>query len=222
MKQLILFFSIAALISACTTFDPYTGEKKTTNTAKGAGLGAGLGAVVAYLENRNEKDSKKRNQRILQAAAGGAAIGGGIGFYMDTQEAKLRKQLRATGVSIERDGDKINLIMPGNITFSTDSSNINTSFTPVLDSVALVLKEYDKTIVVVAGHTDSSGQASYNQSLSERRAYSVSDYLLSRGILDERFETIGFGETQPIVSNASPAGREQNRRVEITLVPITG
>ena len=113
----------------------------------------------------------------MAAAAGGAAIGGGIGYYMDAQEAKLRKKLRDSGVSIQRDGDKINLIMPGNITFSTNSSNINTNFTGVLNSLTLVFEEYNKTLIVVSGHTDSRGSVQYNQKLSEDRASSVANYL---------------------------------------------
>jgi outer membrane protein OmpA-like peptidoglycan-associated protein len=189
-------FSLAILVSlsACTTFDPYTGEQKTTKTAIGASIGAGVGA----------------------------AIGGGIGYYMDAQEAKLRQQLRGSGVSVERVGDNINLIMPGNITFASNSADINASFYSVLDSVALVLEEYDKTLVVVAGHTDSDGGAAFNEDLSERRAQSVSGYLVSQSILPIRLETVGFGERQPIAGNDSAAGKQLNRRVEITLLPIAG
>jgi len=221
--SLVSLFSLVVLFSltSCTTFDPYTGEEKTTNTAIGASIGAGVGAVVAYLDNKDE-DSRKRNKRILADAGGGAAIGGGIGYYMDAQEAKLRQQLRGSGVSVERVGDNINLIMPGNITFATNSADINASFYSVLDSVALVLKEYDKTLVVVAGHTDSDGAAAFNEELSERRAQSVSGYLVSQSILPVRLETVGFGERQPIADNHSAAGKQLNRRVEITLLPITG
>jgi len=208
-------------LSACTTFDPYTGEQEVSNTAKGAGIGAGVAAVVAYLANKNEDDIGKRNRRILKAATGGAAIGGGIGYYMDTQEAKLRKQLRGSGVSIERDGNNINLIMPGNITFSSGNADINQSFFSVLNSVTLVLKEFDKTLIVIAGHTDSTGSDVLNQRLSERRAQSVSSYLNTAGVITGRIEVIGFGEAQPIASNDTPAGKELNRRVEITLLPIT-
>ncbi len=208
-----------AMLAGCTTYDPYTGEQKTSSTAIGAGVGASVAAVVAYLDNRDEK-SIKRNQRILAAATGGAAIGGGIGYYMDAQQAKLRKQLRGTGVSVERVGNNINLIMPGNITFLTDRSDIATDFYPVLDSVSLVLKEYDRTLVVVAGHTDSDGSESYNQKLSELRAHSVSKHLANKGINAVRLETVGFGETQPIASNATAQGKQANRRVEITLLPV--
>ncbi len=102
MKKLLLIVVIASLttLSGCETFDPYTGEEKTSNTAKGAGIGAGVGAVLAYIANRDES-SKKRKKRMLQAAGIGAIAGGGVGYYMDTQEAKLRKTLRATGVSVE-------------------------------------------------------------------------------------------------------------------------
>lgn len=219
LKPLALIAASILTLSACTTFDPYTGEEKVSSTAKGAGIGASLAAVVAYIDNK-DKDSTTRNQRILKAAAGGAAIGGGIGYYMDHQEAKLRQQLRGSGVSVEREGDNINLIMPGNITFETNSSGINGNFFNVLDSVALVLKEYDKTIVAVAGHTDNVGSNSSNQSLSERRASSVATYLKSKKVLPARFEVIGFGENQPIASNSSATGRDSNRRVEITLLPI--
>jgi outer membrane protein OmpA-like peptidoglycan-associated protein len=219
MKKIITTASAILLLQACTTFDPYTGESKTSKTAIGATAGASLAAVIAFIDNK-DKDSRTRNKRILAAASGGAAIGGGIGYYMDTQEAKLRKQLRDSGVSIVRDGDKINLIMPGNITFASNSSNINSNFTSVLDSVSLVLEEYNQTIIVVSGHTDSSGSAQHNQKLSEDRAGSVANYLRGQKILSDRLETVGFGETQPAVTNKTAAGRELNRRVEITLLPI--
>ena len=221
MKNFTLPLIACLTLSACSTFDPYTGEEKTTNTAKGAGIGAGVAAVVAYIANKNEDDVGKRNRRILKAATGGALVGGGIGYYMDTQEAELRKQLRGSGVSVERDGDNINLIMPGNITFASSKATIDGSFYSVLDSVVLVLKEFDKTLIVVAGHTDSSGSTALNQTLSVQRAQSVSNYLSSAGVLQDRIESIGFGETQPIASNDNAAGKELNRRVEITLLPIT-
>ena len=220
MKKIIGPILIASLLGACTTYDPYTGEAKNTNAAKGAGIGAGVAAVVALISSRGEDDARKRNQRILRAAAGGAAIGGGVGYYMDTQEAKLRKQLRNSGISVVRDGDNINLIMPGNITFATESSFIDGGFIPVLDSVALVLEEFDQTLVVVGGHTDSSGAAAFNQNLSEQRAASVARQLAAKGIINDRLETVGFGETAPIADNDTATGRELNRRVEITLLPI--
>ena len=219
MKKLIVMVSGLTLLSACTTFDPYTGEQETSKTAIGASIGAGIGAVAAYIKNKDE-DSRRRNQRILGAAVGGAAIGGGIGYYMDMQEAKLRKQLRGTGVSVQREGNNINLIMPGNITFDTGVESIKAEFYPVLNSVALVLQEYNKTIVAVSGHTDSVGSEQSNQVLSEQRAASVANYLRGQQILSERLEIIGFGESQPIASNSTAEGRQLNRRAEITILPV--
>jgi outer membrane protein OmpA-like peptidoglycan-associated protein len=220
MKNITIPLMTCLALTACTTFDPYTGAQEVSNTAKGAGIGVGVATIAAYLANKNEDDISKRNQRILRAAAGGAAIGGGIGYYMDTQEAKLRKQLRGSGVSVEREGDNINLIMPGNITFASGNADIEPSFLSVLDSVVLVLKEFDKTLIVVAGHTDSSGSDALNQRLSERRAQSVSINLKAAGVITDRIDVVGFGETQPVASNTTQAGKELNRRVEITLLPI--
>jgi outer membrane protein OmpA-like peptidoglycan-associated protein len=207
------------LVTSCATYDPYTGEQEVSNAGKGAGIGAGVAAVIAYIANK-DKDPGKRNERILKAAAGGAAVGGGIGYYMDVQEAKLRKQLRGSGVSVVRDGDNINLVMPGNITFATGNADIAPNFLSVLNSVTLVLKEFDKTLVVVSGHTDSTGSNALNQKLSEKRAQSVANNLSKNGVLSDRLEVIGFGETQPIASNNTEKGKMQNRRVEISLLPV--
>ena len=221
MKKLCLLLSLVTAIglSGCTTFDAYTGEEKVSNTAKGAGIGAGIGAVLAYVANKDES-SKERQKRMLQAAGVGAIAGGGVGYYMDSQEAELRKTLRSTGVSVEREGDNINLIMPGNITFVSAGHDVNGDFYEVLDSVILVLQEFDKTVIVVAGHTDSVGAIEYNQALSERRANSVAQYLRSKNIVPVRIETIGFGETTPLADNGSAEGRSLNRRVELSLLPI--
>jgi outer membrane protein OmpA-like peptidoglycan-associated protein len=140
---------------------------------------------------------------------------------MDQQEAKLRRQLEGTGVSVTRHGDNITLNMPGNITFATDQADLRPEFPPVLDSVASVLEEFDQTIVEVAGHTDSTGATDYNQRLSERRANTVAQYLRARSVMDSRIVTRGYGEAYPIASNDTASGRAQNRRVELTLVPLT-
>jgi outer membrane protein OmpA-like peptidoglycan-associated protein len=221
MKTLNTTLSLACflLVTSCATYDPYTGEQEVSNAGKGAGIGAGVAAVIAYIANK-DKDPGKRNERILKAAAGGAAVGGGIGYYMDVQEAKLRKQLRGSGVSVVRDGDNINLVMPGNITFATGNADIAPNFLSVLNSVTLVLKEFDKTLVVVSGHTDSTGSNALNQKLSEKRAQSVANNLSKNGVLSDRLEVLGFGETQPIASNNTEKGKMQNRRVEISLLPV--
>ncbi|MFT7561053.1 MAG: outer membrane protein OmpA-like peptidoglycan-associated protein [Flavobacteriales bacterium] len=219
MKKIAITVALLGTLSACTTFDPYTGDQKTSKTAIGAGIGASVAAVIAYIDNKDE-DSERRNRRILAAATGGAVIGGGAGYYMDAQESKLRKQLRGSGVSVERVGNNINLIMPGNITFGTGRSTVSDSFYPVLNSVALVIEEFKKTLVVVAGHTDSDGSHTYNQDLSVQRANAVSNYLRNQKVDAVRIETVGFGEDQPIASNANQEGKQTNRRVEITLIPV--
>ena len=196
--------------AGCTTTNPYTGEQEASKTAKGAGLGALGGAIPG--------DNRKS---ILIGAGVGALAGGAIGNYMDQQESKLRAQLRNTGVSVTRDGDNIILNMPGNVTFATNSSDISASFYQVLNSVALVINEFEKTYVDITGHTDSTGADDYNMQLSVARASSVARYLESREVLPQRIYTQGMGETRPIASNDTPEGRAMNRRVEILLTPIT-
>ena len=222
MKHSLLALSFLSLLSlnGCTTFDAYTGEEKTSNTAKGAGIGAGTALLLSYISNRNES-SGERNKRMLRDAGIGAIVGGGVGYYMDTQEAKLRKQLRGTGVSVKRDGNNINLIMPGNITFVTNGRSLKSKFYKVLDSVVLVVKEYNKTTVVVSGYTDSIGSNTYNKKLSEDRARSVADFMANKKVSPARIELIGRGENNPVASNKTKKGRSLNRRVEITLFPIT-
>ena len=209
---------ISFLATACTTLDPYTREEKTSNAAKGAAIGAAAGAAVGLISG---DDSAERKKRALILAGVGALAGGGIGYYMDQQEMKLRQKLEGTGVSVSRIDDNITLNMPGNVTFAFDSGDINAQFYPILDSVALVLEEFDQTFVEVAGHTDSTGSSEYNQKLSERRAQSVAAYLVSREVDAQRLITIGGGENYPIASNATAAGQAENRRVELTIVPVT-
>src|ERR1043166_9588902 len=217
--QLLLSALISAglVMAGCTT-DPYTGESKGAKTGYGAGIGALAGAALGVALGH---DAKSRRRGALIGAGGGALIGGGVGAYMDAQDRKLRQQLQGTGVSVTRQGNNIILNMPGNVTFKTASADLNPSFTSVLDSVALVAKEYDKTLVSVEGHTDNVGKNEYNQTLSEQRAASVATYLSQHGVAANRIAAEGFGETRPIASNDTDAGRAQNRRVEIHLEPLT-
>jgi len=210
--------ALLVVVTACTTLDPYTREEKTSNATKGAAIGAAAGVAIGLISGSNSSERKKR---ALILGGAGALTGGGVGYYMDQQEMKLRQQLEGTGVSVTRIGDNITLNMPGNITFAVDSADISSGFYAVLDSVALVLKEYDKTLVEVAGHTDSTGTEQHNQQLSERRADSVAAYLVSRKVTGERLIVLGAGEAYPISSNETAAGRQLNRRVEITIVPLT-
>lgn len=205
--------ALSLAVAACT-IDPYTGEKKTSNTAKGAGLGALAGAAIGAATA-----GKDKNKAIKQGALAGAAVGAGAGYYMDTQEARLRQRLEATGVRVERIGDTIKLIMPGNITFDTSSSSLKPSFTDVLNSVVEVVREFDKTLLQINGYTDSTGSFEYNQQLSEQRAQSVARHFLNNGIAASRVRTAGMGPRDPVASNDSPAGRSQNRRVELSLIP---
>jgi outer membrane protein OmpA-like peptidoglycan-associated protein len=214
VTMLVLCFGL----TGCYTYDPYTGEKKVSDTTKGAGIGAATGIVVGLLTGG---DAAAHRKNALIAAGVGALAGGAIGNYMDRQQAQLRHDLAGTGVSVTRIGDNITLNMPGNITFKSNSSELDPSFYKVLNSVNLAVKKYDKTVVEVAGHTDSTGAAEYNQQLSERRASSVAQYLESQGLASNRVVTVGAGETRPVADNATPEGRQANRRVELTLTPLT-
>lgn len=210
---------LLGVLTACTTLDPYTREEKTSSATKGAAIGAAAGVAVGLITGNS---SKQRKKRALIMGGAGALTGAGVGYYMDQQEMKLRQQLEGSGVSVTRMGDNITLNMPGNITFAVDSADISANFYVILDSVALVLNEYNKTLVEVAGHTDSTGTAQYNQELSERRASSVAAYLRSRKVQGDRLMVVGGGEAYPVASNDTPSGRQLNRRVEITIVPLTG
>lgn len=222
MKKLALLASIATLaLTGCETTDPYTGQPKTSDATKGALIGAGAGALVGALTNTSHGNQSRNNALI--GAGIGALVGGGVGNYMDRQNAELAAELRGTGVSVTRlPGNQILLNMPSNITFPTDGDQINSSFYPVLGSVAKVLVKFNQTLVDVRGHTDSDGAADYNLALSQRRAASVANYLVAQGVIGQRLVVTGFGETEPIASNATAGGKAQNRRVEIQIAPYTG
>ncbi len=210
--------ALSFAVSACTS-DPYTGERKVSKTVIGAGAGAALGALGGLIVGNATGANKRKS--ILIGAGIGALTGGGVGLYMDKQESRLREQLRGSGVSVTRNGDVIKLNMPSNITFATGQSGVKPEFYNVLSSVSLVLKEYNRTIVNVFGHTDSDGGDGYNQDLSERRAVSVAQYFIKQGSDSRRYYVVGFGETQPIAGNGTAAGKAANRRVEIEISPLT-
>ena len=216
--SLFAIAGIAVILGGCETLDPYTGESETSKATKGALIGAAAGVVAGLMSG---DDAVERRQHALIGAGIGALAGGAVGHYMDKQEAELRAELQGTGVSVTRMGDNITLNMPGNVTFDTDSAALRPQFFGVLNSVGKVLTEYDKTVVEVAGHTDSTGSDSYNMQLSQRRANTVGEYLYTQGIMDQRIISVGMGEHHPIADNATPEGRQLNRRVEITLVPVT-
>ena len=209
---------LALAISGCATYTGQTSAPDDPNrTQRGALIGAAIGAAAGLLSG---DDAVERRQRALVGVGVGALAGGAVGAYQDKQEAELRRQMAGTGVDVVREGDNITLNMPSGITFDFDSATLKPQFAPVLDNVAQTLTQYNQTVVEIAGHTDSVGTDSYNQGLSQRRANSVSAYLGSHGVMQQRMITVGAGESRPIASNDNEAGRSENRRVEITLVPV--
>lgn len=210
MKKLVSIFALTAIVSGCTTVNPYTGQTQTAKATWGTAIGATAGALIG---------STQSSKGALVGALGGAALGGGVGYYLDAQAAELRAELVSTGVQVVESDDSIRLIMPGNITFKTDSADINSSFYSVLNSVAKVLNKYNNSTVMVSGHTDSTGSAEYNLNLSRERANSVASYLQGQGVKSSRFEVLGLGSSNPIASNDTANGRAQNRRVEIKIIP---
>jgi len=219
MRKLVLCLAgVAFLVAGCDTVDTSNGLKTHSNTKTGALIGAGVGALAGALSNK--KGDQARKNAVLGAGIG-ALAGAGVGAYMDRQNKDLRAKLEGRGVYVTNNGDNIVLNMPGDVTFESASADLAPNFEPVLDDVATILNQYPSTYIDVVGHADSQGSDAYNQDLSERRANAVAGYLVNAKVKQERIYVAGMGESQPIASNATPEGRAQNRRVEITLRPIT-
>lgn len=219
IKSVLAASLVGVMATGCATTG-YTGpdgQAGMSKTTKGAVIGGLVGAVAGVLTG---DDAVERRQRALVGAGVGGLAGGAIGNYQDRQERALRDRLSGSGVQVVRNGDNITLNMPGNVTFDHDQSNVKSQFYGTLDQVASTLNEYNQTVIQVAGFTDSTGSDAYNQGLSERRANAVASYLTSKGVGSNRMVIKGMGESYPIASNDSDAGRAQNRRVEITIVPI--
>lgn len=210
-KKISLLLLGVLIVGGCKSIDPYTGEEQFSNSSKYALGGALAGAATGQLAGKDTEST-------LTGVAVGALAGAGLGYYFDRQESALRAELQRTGVSLKRNGNKLELVMPGNLTFKSSSSDINSNFYEVLDSVAKVLKEYDETNVFVSGHTDNTGKDPYNMTLSKDRADSVAKYLKSRGVQSSRLTTEGFGSKHPLTTNSTSQGRENNRRVEIEII----
>ena len=194
-------------IAGCTNPDG-----TANNTGTGIAAGAGIGAVLGRAIGGNGRGA-------VIGGIIGAGIGGAIGDDLDRQEAALRQQMGGSGVSIVNTGSQLIVTLPEAITFPVDSAQLKSSFVSSLNALARNLQEYPNTTVEVVGHTDSTGAASYNQQLSERRALSVRSVLLNAGVSSSRLRAFGQGENNPVASNNSSAGRQQNRRVEIFITP---
>jgi outer membrane protein OmpA-like peptidoglycan-associated protein len=210
IKSIVLLTSVAAL-SACSTINPYTGQQQTSRAVQYGAIGGVVCGLIGAIDS---------GQHARNSALGCGAIGAGVGAYMDAQEAELREELQGTGVQVNRNGDQLDLTMPGNITFNTNEYDIRADFFPVLDSVAQILYKYTDTRLQVVGHTDSTGTRDYNYNLSNRRAGSVSNYLASRGVDQNRLLVQGVGPDRPIASNDNEQGRASNRRVELQIVAV--
>ncbi|MGK9231623.1 OmpA family protein [Inquilinus limosus] len=208
IHKCLVVVGLAAAVASCQ----FDSSRNTIGGAAAGGLaGAGIGALVS---------GGNRGEGALIGAGIGALAGGALGAYMDRQQADLRRNLAGTGIDVTRRGDNLILDIPGDVTFATDSATIKPQFYGPLDSVAATLNQYTDTYIDVIGHTDNTGSAEYNQRLSEARARSVADYISSRGVYPPRINIGGAGETQPIASNATAAGRQENRRVALTIRPF--
>lgn len=217
-QRLIIAASAVVLLAGCATQNPYDNQPPSSNnTAKYGAIGALAGAAAGALINH---DNRGKGALIGAAAAG--AAGAGYGYYADKQEAELRRSMQGSGVEVQRQGDNIKLIMPGSITFATDSSEIASNFYGPLNNVASSMKQYQQNNIEIVGHTDNTGSHSYNMQLSQRRAQSVASYLEAQGVPAARITTRGAGPDQPVASNATVEGRASNRRVEVNLTPIPG
>jgi outer membrane protein OmpA-like peptidoglycan-associated protein len=210
---LVSLLAVSTLITGCQSVNPYTGQTQVSNTAIGTGVGTVGGAAIGALVDGG--------RGALIGGALGAAAGGGIGYSMDAQNEELRRMLMGTGVQVTKFGNSIQLVMSSDITFDNNQSDLRSSFYPTLNSVAIVLKKYNKTSITITGYTDSVGNDSYNQVLSEKRAASVGNYLIAQGISTNRINTNGMGKRNPVASNDTSGGRALNRRVVITLRPIS-
>lgn len=222
MKKITFAALAAALaIAACTSTNPYTGERRASNTTRGAAAGALIGGAIGALTNTSSGKQAAKNAMI--GAGIGALAGGAVGAYMDRQAEELRRELEGTGVRVVRNPDNtITLVMPSNITFAVNEYSVRPEFYGVLNSVGKVFDKYERTYVSIAGHTDSTGTDDYNYRLSQDRANAVAAYLIENaGLLPERFIVNGYGEAYPIADNSTDYGRAQNRRVEIKIEPLT-
>lgn len=218
--HVVRFSTLAAVaglmaVTACTDINTVTGNPRT-RTNEGIGVGAATGALFGILSGKNAK--QRRNSAIVGALVGGA-IGGAVGNKLDQQAAELQANIGDGRIQIINNGDSLVVRMPQDILFAVDSTTVSNALRSDLAVVAANLNRYPGSTVVVLGHTDSTGSAAYNLDLSARRANAVANILIANGVAPGRVRSIGRGEDQPIATNLTPAGRAQNRRVEIVIRP---
>jgi outer membrane protein OmpA-like peptidoglycan-associated protein len=209
MRKILIAATCCAALVGCETV------QDNRQTAIGAGVGAAAGAALGTLVGGDDR------RNALVGAGIGLLAGGAVGQYLDQQERDLEASLAGTGAEVERQGDSLLVTMPSQVTFATDSAQIQPQFYGALNNVAATLQQYPSSYVDIVGHTDNTGEDAYNRQLSERRARAVADYLISRGVNPARVAAYGQGESQPVASNETEAGRQANRRVELLITPAT-
>ena len=210
MRNTLMVAAIASglALTGCVT-DPNTGQQRLNKSAIGALAGAAGGATISKATG---------GDKTGRDAAIGAALGAGVGYYMERQARQLEQQMAGTGVTVKPNANgNIDLVKPGTITFSFDDATLNNSFKPTLDKLASTMNEYNQNTITIAGHTDSKGTDAYNMKLSRDRAYAVANYLSARGVASNRINVVAYGESRPVADNNSEFGRQQNRRVELTV-----
>ena len=221
MKKHLAAGMAAGIVLAGCAHDGF-GPSKTPFTGKETGIlvGAVGGAVIGATAYK-----KNRTKGAVVGAIGGGLAGGVVGTYMDNQkqdlEQNLAKEVQSGQARVEKlPGNVVRITMTNQTAFATDSAEIRPTFYSTMDKLADVVVRYGKTTLTVVGHTDNTGSDGYNQRLSERRAYSVAQYLELKRVNGMRMATAGKGETQPVASNDSDGGRQANRRVEIYVEPV--
>ena len=211
-KKIVVGFLTTALILGGCTSNFVRPEGSMSYTTGGALSGAAAGALAGQLIGGNTKGT-------LIGTAAGALIGTAIGANLQKQENEFRNVLYNSGVEIVNTGSSILLNIPEGLTFNLNSSALKSQFTRHLNGIATVLNNYPKSKIVVTGHTDSTGSREYNMNLSQKRALSVGNYLVSRGVSANRFTVLGKGPDMPIAPNSTLEGRKANRRVTIEVLP---
>lgn len=216
MRALVISTLVGAglVLSGCQTMSGQGNDIGGVSYDKAA-LGTLIGAAAGYGISKGNANKASQNNR---AAAIGAILGAAGGLYLDNKEKKLRAQMAGTGVEVGRNDDgSVQLIMPGSITFDTNQSNIKANFVGTLNKVAQTLAEDNQSAILVTGYTDNTGNDAINLPLSQARAQSVKNYLVGQGIASARIDAQGMGSANPIADNTTAAGKEQNRRVEISI-----